>query len=63
MNTGHREKPINFKRSVGIALEVSWIKMINPECRNSPGQKYEISEGKKGSLRIEYIISAREGHS
>ena len=34
----------NFRRSVGIALELSWIKMTNPESRNSPEQRYVITE-------------------
>lgn len=34
----------NFKRSVGMALELSWIKMTNPESRNSPEQSYVITE-------------------
>lgn len=38
----------NFKRSVGIALELSWIKMTNPESRNSPEQRYVITEKGKG---------------
>lgn len=34
----------NFRRSVGLALELSWIKMTNPESRNSPEQRYVITE-------------------
>lgn len=34
----------NFRRSVGIALELYWIKMTNPDSRNSPEQRYVITE-------------------
>jgi hypothetical protein len=48
MNTGHREKHANFKRSVSLAKMLSWLEMTNPEIQNTPEQGYVIAdEGKR----------------
>ncbi|GAA0878966.1 hypothetical protein GCM10009119_19340 [Algoriphagus jejuensis] len=38
----------NFQRSVGLALELSWLEMTNPTSPNSPNQRYIVTEKGKG---------------
>tara|TARA_R110002020_G_scaffold353334_1_gene566312 strand:+ start:370 stop:975 length:606 start_codon:yes stop_codon:yes gene_type:complete len=47
-NIGLSNTTNNFQRAIGLALELVWLEMTNPESPNSPRQRYVITEeGKK----------------
>ncbi|NDP28635.1 MAG: helix-turn-helix transcriptional regulator [Flavobacterium sp.] len=43
-NLGLKNTTNNFHRAIGHALEFKWLEMTNPESRQSPEQRYVITE-------------------
>ena len=43
-NLGLKNTTNNFKRTIGLAIDLDWLKMTNPESPNDPKQHYLITE-------------------
>ena len=43
-NLGLKNTTNNLKRTIGVALDLDWLEMTNPESPNNPKQHYVITE-------------------
>lgn len=43
-NLGLKNTTNNFKRTIGLAIDLDWLRMTNPESPNDPKQHYLITE-------------------
>lgn len=49
-NLGLKNTTNNFKRTIGLAMDLDWLKMTNPESPNDPKQHYLITEKGKAVI-------------